>query len=128
MLCVVCFMCWLCVGCAACQLGLVNPLPPGGPVPSTYVVCQYLGTAGIPDSRDGFPVRLRTSLGRACVTMPTTFQQCFPANTLTTLFVMPVLAVAGASELNSCNVHVAAYRDHKGRYGTATLVCHIPHN
>ena len=107
--------CVLCVGCAVCQLGLVNPLPPGGPAPSTYVVCQHLGTFGIPSLSVSAPIRVRTSLGRACVTLPTTFQQCFPANTPTTLFVMPVLGVVGATELTSSHVHVTIYRDHKGR-------------
>ena len=80
--------------------------PPG---PTSFVTCQYLGAIGMTPARFGDKLRAQASVGRAMATLPIKLQQSFPANTPSTLFVLPSTCTARTTDLASGWLHVVVY-------------------
>ncbi len=114
----VCLLACLRARCIVCamlvpQIGLSNPLSGAGP--STYVVCQHLGTFGIATLQANAAMRVKASVGRASVEQSTKYMQSFPTNSPSTLFILPMATTKRSTDTSAVMLHVVVLSGNSGR-------------
>ena len=95
------------------QAALLNPLV--APGPTMFLTAHHLGTFGVSSLRAGAPIVVKVSVGRASVSMASTYQKSFANASERSLFILPTTSTSKHTDVSTLAMHVVLYRGKNSR-------------